>query len=93
VGTRARVARVIEEKIAFRYSKRQVTRLLRDLGWTPQIAIRRALQREEAIERWRVEVWPRLKQQAKGERGALIIVGQSAFYLVPGVVKTYSPRG
>jgi transposase len=94
VWTCARVARVIEEEFAARYGKSQVSRLLRDLGWTPQIPITRAIRRdEEAFERWRVGVWPELKRRAKRERRALVFVDESGFYLLPGVVKTYGPRG
>lgn len=94
VGTCARVARVVEEECGVSYSKSQVSRLLRDLGWTPQVPIPHALQRdEEAIERWRVEGWPALKQRAKRERRTLVFVDESGLYLRPGVVKTYSPKG
>lgn len=94
VWTCARVARVIEEEFGVSYSKSQVSRLLRDLGWTPQVPITRAIQRDEkAIERWRVEVWPELQRRAKRERRALVFVDESGFYLLPGVGKTYSPKG
>jgi transposase len=94
VWTCARVARVIEEEFGVSYSKSQVSRLLRELGWTPQVPITRAIQRDEqAIERWRVEVWPGLRQRAQRERRALVFVDESGFYLLPGIVKTYSPKG
>jgi transposase len=94
VWTCARVARAIEEEVGVHYSKSQVSRLLRDLGWTPQAPITRAIQRDEdAIERWRREVWPALRQRAKKERRALIFVDEAGFYLLPAVVKTYGPEG
>jgi transposase len=94
VWTCARVARVLEEECGVSYSKSQVSRLLRDLGWTPQVPITRAIQRdEEAIERWRVAVWPELRERAKRERRALVFVDEAGFYLLPGVVKTYGPEG
>jgi transposase len=94
VWTCARIARVIEEEFGVSYSKSQVSRLLRDLGWTPQVPITRAIQRDEvAIEHWRTEVWPELKQRAQRERRTLLFVDESGFYLLPGVVKTYGPRG
>jgi transposase len=94
VWTCARVARAIEEELGVRYSKSQVSRLLRDLGWTPQAPITRAIQRdEEAIERWRQGVWPALRQRAKKERRALIFVDEAGFYLLPAVVQTYGPEG
>src|SRR4051794_3564352 len=56
VWTRARVAQVIREEFGVRYHPTQVGRLLSELRWTPQVPIRRAVQRDEdAIERWRGE--------------------------------------
>ena len=44
-------------------AKSHVSRILNQLGWTPQQPITRAIQRDdEAIERWREEVWPGLKK-------------------------------
>src|SRR5436853_2910377 len=88
VWTCARVARAIEEELGVHYSKSQVSRLLRDLGWTPQAPITRAIQRDDdAIERWRQEAWPALKRRAKKERRALIFVDEGGFYLLPAGVK------
>lgn len=94
VWTRARIAQVIEEEFGVHYHKGHVGRLLQELCWTPQVPIRRAIQRdEEAIERWRDEVWPDLQRCARREHRVLIFEDESGFYLLPGVVKTYSPRG
>src|SRR5829696_8232719 len=94
VWTCDRAAEVIREEFGVSYSKSQVSRLLKHLGWTPQVPITRAIQRdEEAIERWRVESWPALKEKARRERRRLVFVDESGFYLLPGVVKTYGPRG
>jgi transposase len=92
--TCARVAGMLAEEFGVSYSKSQVSRLLKALGWTPQIPITRAIQRdEEAIAQWRAEVWPELKKRAKRERKALIFMDESGFYLLPGIVKTYAPKG
>lgn len=94
VWTCTRVAQVIEWEFGICYHKDHVSRLLKDLGWTPQIPITRAIQRDEAaITRWRVEVWPELRRQASRERRALVCVDESGFYLLSGVVKTYGPKG
>lgn len=94
VWTCARIAKVIEEEFGVAYHKGHVSRLLKELHWTPQVPIRRAIQRDEnAIERWREEVWPQLRQRARRERRVLVFVDESGFYLLPGVVKTYSPEG
>jgi transposase len=58
VWTCARVALVINEEFGVRYHKAHVSRILKELHWTPQLPIERASQRdEEAIEMWREEVW------------------------------------
>ncbi len=94
VWTRARIALVIEEELGVRYHKGHVGRLLQELHWTPQMPIRRAIQRDEAaIENWRVEVWPDLRKRARRERRVLVFEDESGFYLLPGLVKTYSPEG
>lgn len=93
VWTCARITRVIEEEFAVRYHRGHVARLLKELRWTPQIPIRRAIQRdEEAICRWRDEVWPELLRRARRERRVLIFEDESGFYLLPGVVRTYAPE-
>lgn len=93
VWTCARVARVIEEEFGVRYHKDHVGRLLQELRWTPQVPIRRAIQRDEgAIQRWRDEVWPDLLKRARRERRVLLFVDESGFYLLPGLVRTYAPE-
>lgn len=94
VWTCARIARVIEEEFGVRYHKDHVGRLLRELRWTPQVPIKRAIQRDEAaIQRWRDEVWPELRRRARRERRVLVFVDESGFYLLPGLVRTYGPEG
>jgi len=94
VWTCGRVAKVIAEEFGVTYNKGHVSRLLKDLCWTPQLPITRAIQRnEEEIERWRSEVWPDLKAQARRERRTLVFVDEAGFYLLPGRVRTYAPAG
>lgn len=62
--TCARVRTALREEFGVEYHKAHVSRLLKALQWTPQMPIERASQRdEEAIEKWRVEVWPMLKKR------------------------------
>src|SRR5437660_8745650 len=94
VWTCARVAQVIAEEFGVRYHKGHVSRLLKELRWTPQVPVTRAVQRdEEAIERWRIEAWPELRARARRERRVLAFVDEAGFYLLPGVVRTYAPEG
>lgn len=92
VWTCARIAKVIEEEFGVTYHRDHVGRLLAELRWTPQVPIRRAIQRDEAaIQRWRDEVWPALLRQAQKERRTLVFEDESGFYLLPGLVRTYAP--
>lgn len=70
VWTCARVAKVIEWEFGIRYHKAHVSRLLKQLDWTPQQPIQRAAQRDEAlIAAWRTERWPELKKRPHGSGG------------------------
>jgi transposase len=94
VWTCGRIAKVIEQEFGVSYHKGHVARLLKELHCTPQVPIRRAIQRDEAvIESWRREVWPELLKRSRRERRVLVFVDESGFYLLPGVVKTYAPEG
>jgi transposase len=94
VWTRKRIARVVEEEFGVRYHPAHVGRLLRELGWTPQMPVTRAAQRDEsAVEWWREVTWPELLTQARRERRVLVFVDEAGFYLLPGVVRTYAPEG
>lgn len=93
VWTCERIAGVLDEEFGVSYSESQVSRLLKRIGWTPQVPITRAIQRdEEAIERWRVEAWPPLLKKARRERRTLVLMDESGFYLLPAAVKTYAPE-
>jgi transposase len=89
-----RIVRVIDQEFGIRYHKDHVSRLLKELHWTPQVPITRAIQRDEqAIQSWRAEVWPELRQRGRRERRSLVFADESGFYLLPGVVRTYAPQG
>lgn len=92
--TCARVARVLTDEFGVQYHPGHVSRILKELGWTPQIPITRALQRnEEEIARWQREVWPELVRRAARERRTLVFVDESGFYLLATRARTYSPKG
>lgn len=94
VWTCARIAKVIHEELGVLYHKHHVAKLLKELNWTPQMPIRRASQRDElAIRTWRDQVWPELLRQTRKERRVLVLEDESGFYLLPGLVRTYAPRG
>jgi hypothetical protein len=85
---------VLKDEFGVEYHPGHVSRILKQLRWTPQIPVTRAIQRDEKeIERWRQEVWPDLLRRAARERRTLIFVDESGFYLLPSIVRTYAPRG
>ncbi len=62
--TCSRVGKVIQHEFGVKYHPAHVSRILKELGWTPQKPIRRAKQRQEAeIQRWQEERWPALKKR------------------------------
>jgi transposase len=64
--TRRRVALVIEQAFGIRYSDAHISKLLRQIHYTRQKPIRRAVQRDEAaIARWKQETLPALKKGRK----------------------------
>lgn len=66
VWTCARIATVIEQEFGVRYHKAHVSRLLKELNWTPQQPIERAAQRDETvITTWRTDRWPELKKRQR----------------------------
>ncbi len=94
VWTCPRIAKVLRQEYGVSYSRSQVSRLMKELHWTPQVPLTRALQRDEqVIEHWRVELWPQIRARAQKEHQTLVFLDESGFYLLPGVVKTYGPRG
>lgn len=65
--TTQRIAEFIEARFGVRYHRDHVGRLMRSLGWSCQKPQRRAVERdEEAIERWKREVWPEVKKTPRG---------------------------
>jgi len=58
-----RVVDLVEKRFGVRYHVDHVGRLLHELGWSPQMPARRAVERDEAaIRRWARETWPRVKK-------------------------------
>jgi putative transposase len=60
--TLARVADLIASLFHLRYTLRGVSYLLHRIGWTPQVPVHRAAERDEGvIEQWVAEQWPAIK--------------------------------
>ncbi|GAA2281095.1 hypothetical protein GCM10010430_78990 [Kitasatospora cystarginea] len=66
VWTGARVATLIGRRFHVPYSVSGATRLMHRLGFTPQMAARRAVERNEAaVAAWREETWPEIKGRGR----------------------------
>jgi transposase len=64
--TCARVADLIEREFGISYHPGHVWKLLRELKWSPQRPVGRALERnEEAIAEWKQKTWPAIKKKPK----------------------------
>ena len=67
--TLPRVAEIIEKECGVRYHPGHVWRVLRELGWSCQRPVGKAMERdEEAIRRWKRYQWPALKKKPAGKR-------------------------
>ena len=64
IWTNLRVAQVIRREFGISYHPAHVSRILEELGWTPQKPIRRAKQRkEEEVQKWWKERLPELEKK------------------------------
>jgi transposase len=60
--TLGRIRIVIARTFHIGYTVQGVWHLLRRHGWSAQVPVRRALERDDAaVEVWKAEIWPRLK--------------------------------
>jgi transposase len=61
-----RVAHLIEQECGVKYHPSQAWRILRQLGWSCQRPVGRALERDEdKIRRWKQQRWPEIKKKPK----------------------------
>jgi transposase len=68
--TIGRVAALIKEQTGCEYHPGHVWKILRNLGWSSQRPVGRALERDEAaIEHWKKRQWPAIKKKPFGKSG------------------------
>jgi transposase len=64
-----RVRQLIQQEFGIVYHPKYLNRLLRKLGWSPQVPLPRAVERDEALIRaWLKQDWPRIKKGAAQRR-------------------------
>ncbi len=68
--TLSRIQTLITREFGVTYHVKYLNRRLRQLGWTPQVPLPRAQERdEELIRAWLAHDWPRIKKSAAARRG------------------------
>jgi transposase len=92
--TRRIVQTMIGDKMGIELCLTSVGKLLASLEITPQKPLRRAYQRDPlAVERWRMEEYPKLRKRAK-HRGAMIFfLDEAGFQSDPPLGRTYGLKG
>lgn len=76
--TRKIVSKLIQEKLGATLGLTAVGRLLHSLDITPQKPLRRAYERDPAaIEKWKSEVYPRLRSRAKRRRAEIFFLDEA----------------
>ena len=70
--TLQRIQTVIEREFQVTYHPTYVARLLKHLGWSPQVPLPRAKERDEALIRaWLAHDWPRIKKRLAARKRRL----------------------
>ncbi|MFP4573634.1 MAG: IS630 family transposase [Desulfobacterales bacterium] len=92
--TRAMVAKAIKDKFGIKLSESSVGRLLRQLGLSNQKPLYRAYQKSpEAIEKWKKEVFPEIKKEAKKVGATIYFEDESGIRSDFHSGKTWTPVG
>jgi transposase len=92
--TRSVVASLIGRKFNLHLGVTAVGGLLANLGLTPQKPLQRAYQRDpEAIEKWRCETFPTIRQQARASGGEVYFWDESGFRADAVHGKTWGVKG
>lgn len=92
--TLARIVTVVQRLFGITYTLAGMSALLRRNGWSVQVPVRRALQRdEEAIETWKKEVWPQVQATAAARGAWLVFEDETGQGLRPPKGRTWGQRG
>ena len=92
--TLKRTAQVIQEEFAEDYTESGVWRLLQELGFSAQVPLPRALERDETyIRKWTEEEWPQIQSRAHRTGATLLFLDESCVQSRPNVRRTWTPEG
>ncbi len=89
-----RLAEVIRKEFRARYSLSGVWRALRALGFSAQVPLKRALERDDRYIRQRVrKTWPEIYRHARRRRATLVFGDEAGSQTTPNVRRTWAPEG
>jgi transposase len=92
--TLKRVAKVIEQEFGVKYNTTHVWRVLKSLGFSAQIPLLKAMERnEKAIHDWISINWPQIVETAQKENAVIFFYDESCVQSQPNVRKTWAVRG
>jgi transposase len=92
--TRRIVQTLILEKMGVELCLTSVGKLLASLEITPQKPLRRAYERDPvAVERWRMEDYPKLRKRAKKLGAMIFFLDEAGFQSDPPLGRTYGLKG
>ena len=92
--TLKRLAGVIRKEFGARYSLSGVWRALRALGFSAQVPLKRALERDDRyIRRWVRTIWPEIYRHARRTGATLLFVDEAGSQTTPNVRRTWAPEG
>lgn len=92
--TRRIVQELIAEKLGVKLGLTAVGRLLASLDITPQKPLRRAYERDPAaVEQWKKETYPKLRQRAKKHGAKIFFLDEAGFQSDPPLGRTYGLKG
>ena len=73
------VANLIHQELGIRLSRWSISRLLRQLGLSPQRPLFRAQQQDaDQVARWKAEVFPEIRRKAEQRKGVVYFLDESA---------------
>ena len=88
------VARLIHQELGIRLSRWSVSRLLRQLGLSPQRPLFRAQQQDaDQVARWKAEVFPEIRRKAEQRKGVVYFLDESAVRSDHHAGTTWAPKG
>ncbi|MBB4937896.1 hypothetical protein FHR32_002201 [Streptosporangium album] len=92
--TLARITQVIGELFGVSYTLRGLDYLLHRIGWSAQVPVHRAAERdEEQIAAWVAQVWPQICADAAGRHAWILFEDESGQSLRPPKGRTWAPVG